>query len=639
MKKYIFCFLLSFLFCSAQEKVNSTKKKFFVKKIYCSKYPALDNVLTQSSFYQMAPELKPVEIILKKQFFNINGFIKDVNGNGKLRIYVTVPLPKFTETKVDSVFLKDQRLWLYKPYSEFIVRLNIEIKSDAKLIDSKEVNYAERSYLPDFYGRQNLKTIVTENNSRLRKSLIDFHLEENDYGIESVIYNAMNSMQFYLDGNFGYTTTTDKIRFEFLTSKEHPEYEKIKAFEKEVAAELEAATLQKALDVKLMTPHLNYLESLLEKYPANEQNRNIRFMLANNLAECYLLLENKEKTLQFTDLLIKNDKQEYRGKAIKYQADSFVFEPNKIRSHTSRFADLAKLGFQLKETEKDERLAFFEKVEAQEADWNAEKERRLLVGQKNIANRLSILDSISYQSNHEILAKLLQSYGGSEALKKIQKTHLLATLKLDNSNVPQTEEKWTTETNYLLRRKMPENYFEIINGADCWFHDSRDQSIGEKWKKFPTSDFTKLSNNLDPIFFLGGLRIDLWNNLEMTEDVLINGTLCYHFNYFEKVLNTKNRTVPKTDYHFFIDKATNQLIATEVTGYEDGNKSYFERKVFSDFKAISELNNGQFPFKISHEIEDFYGETYFEEIRNKIEINPVFANRIFMKEIYAGGFK
>jgi hypothetical protein len=38
-------------------------------------------------------------------------------------------------------------------------------------------------------------------------------------------------------------------------------------------------------------------------------------------------------------------------------------------------------------------------------------------------------------------------------IKKILKNSLLSSLNFDESNVPQSEEKWATATNYLLRKK------------------------------------------------------------------------------------------------------------------------------------------------------------------------------------------
>ena len=72
--------------------------------------------------------------------------------------------------------------------------------------------------------------------------------------------------------------------------------------------------------------------------------------------------------------------------------------------------------------------------------------------------------------------------GGSEAIKKIEKTHIFSKIKLEDNNMPQTEEKWATATNYLLKKKIPSNYLEIVNGAESWAHDDQDNTT-EKWKK------------------------------------------------------------------------------------------------------------------------------------------------------------
>jgi hypothetical protein len=102
--------------------------------------------------------------------------------------------------------------------------------------------------------------------------------------------------------------------------------------------------------------------------------------------------------------------------------------------------------------------------------------------------------------------------------------------------MPQSEEKWATATNYLLRKKMPNNYYEIINGPSLEF--SR-QSVGDNGSKLSNSDYWDISNNLDPINLLTSFRLDLWNKLELLPDETSDGRLCYHFLYRKKRLTLK----------------------------------------------------------------------------------------------------
>lgn len=133
------------------------------------------------------------------------------------------------------------------------------------------------------------------------------------------------------------------------------------AFETEITAQMEKVTLEKGLDEKLLTPHLQYLESLLVKYPPSPANEDIRFIVTNNLAETYFLLENKEKALQYANLLIENDKQDSRGSTIIDRVNKANFVDKKIRSHTPRFAELKKLGVKIAEEKEELRLAFLKK--------------------------------------------------------------------------------------------------------------------------------------------------------------------------------------------------------------------------------------------------------------------------------------
>jgi hypothetical protein len=578
------------------------------------------------------------EAILKKKYFNIEGYIKDP-ANGKLRIYLTIALPKYSATKVDSVYDKKKNAWQFQVYSNYDVKIKVEAKCADKMILSQDFNSIESHIVGAEYNKGSIKAVIELNNKRVADAERDDNYTVAELGIDQMIYHSVERIQNYLNYKLAYTTDESKEKFEFVTSKGHPEYKQMLDFETEITAQMEKVTLEKGLDEKLLTPHLQYLESLLVKYPPSPANENIRFIVTNNLAETYFLLENKEKALLYANLLIENDKQDSRGSAIIKRLKNSVFADKKIRSHTTRFADLKKLGLKIAEEKEEKRLAFFEKIEQQDAAWEIEKSNREASLEKAKLQRFNLLDSIPYQANANLLAKIVDNLGGSQALKKIEKAHLLSKLSIEGTNIPQTEEKWATTSNYLLKKKMPETYYEIVNGAEAWSHDDRESGVNAKWAKLSTYDYGNLSKNVDLVNFLTDLRLDLWNNLEVLQDEMYEGRLCYHLNYFEKTLSTGNRTIPKTDYHVFIDKENYNIVSTEKTEFDNGNKSFFERKLFGDYRPVAALNSGKIPHKINYEIEDFNGETLYQENREKIEVNPVFGNRIFMKEVYFGGFK
>jgi len=637
-KTLLFIVLLAITAMQAQEKISSRKKKFFIPTIRYSEFPILDNALTQTTFYQMDKELIQEEIILKKKYFNIDGFIKDP-ANGKLKIYLTIALPKFNATKVDSTFDKKRNSWQFQVYSNYDVRIKVDAKCGDKMLFTQDFNSIESHIVGGSYEKGGVKLAVELSNKRSAQAEKNNDYSAEELGIDHVIYSSVDRIQNYLNYKLGYYVDEAKERFEFVTSKGHSEYNQMLAFENEITAQMEKVTLEKGLDEKVLTPHLQYLESLLVKYPPSPVNENIRFIVTNNLAETYFILENKEKALMYANLLVENDKQDSRGSSIIKRVNNGYFADKKIRSHTTRFADLKKLGLKIAEEKEETRLAFFEKIQQQDAEWEIEKANREARLEKAKMQRFNMLDSIPYQLNANLLAKVVDNLGGSEALKKVEKAHLFSKLKVEGNNVPQTEEKWATNSNYLLRKKVPESYYEIVNGAEAWSHDDRESGLNAKWAKLPTYDYTNLSKNVDLINFLTDLRLDLWNNFEVLPDEMYEGKLCYHLNYFEKTLSTGNRTIPKTDYHVFIDKENFNIVSTEKTEYDNGNKSFFEKKLFGDYRPIVALNSGKIPFKINYEIEDFNGETIFQEQREKVEVNPVFGNRIFMKEVYFGGFK
>ncbi|WP_281238507.1 hypothetical protein [Flavobacterium praedii] len=639
MKKALLIFLLFLGFNSinAQDKVTSKKGKFFIPTVLYSQYPCLDNAITQTTFYQIDPELKTEEQVLKKNYFNIDGYLKDPS-NGKLKIYITIPLPKYTVTQMDSVYNSKTKDWNYYPYSKFDVKINIEVKCADKLIYSNEFVSSEKNVFQGNYKKSEATEAVSNNRKIMSHSDIknDFSIEE--LGMDVVIYATMDRIQNLLNYKLGYSSEERKEKFEFMTSKSHPEYQQMLAYENEITQQMNKVTLENGLNAKALMPHLQYLESLLTKYPQVPENENIRFIVSYDLALTYLLLENKEKALYFADVLIKNDKQSSKGTNIIDRVNKANFVDKIVRTHTNRFVELKKLGFKIKEEKEEARLAFFERIIQEDADWEQEKIDRRNAIEKSISERMNILDSVYFQKNSELLSKIINSLGGNEAIKKIEKTHILSKLKLDDNNMPQTEEKWSTATNYLLKKKTPNNYFEIVNGPESWMHDDLDNST-EKWKKINSSDYSNIVTNLDPLNLLTSFRIDLWNKFDLVADEMADGRSCYHLTYFEKTLNSSNRMVPKAEYNLYVDKENFTIVSFEKTEYFKGNKSSFERKIFQDYREIVALNNGKIPHKILNEIEDYYGETSYQELREKVEVNPVFGNRIFMKEVYFGGFK
>ncbi|RZJ56215.1 MAG: hypothetical protein EOO44_00285 [Flavobacterium sp.] len=630
--------LLVIVSIQAQEKISSKKKKFYIPVIEYSDFPVLDNALTQTTFYQVDKQLIQEEPILKKNFFNIEGFIKDP-ANGKLKIYLTIALPQYNAIKIDSTFDKKKNSWEFQAYFNYNVKIKMEAKCADKLLLTQDFNNLESLLIAAGNQKNNLKAAVDLHNKKIAEAEKDGNFTAEELGLDKVIYSSMRSIQWYLNHKLQYTKGESKVKYEFVTSKGHPEYKQMLDFETEITSQMGKITLEKGLDEKLLTPHLQYLESLLVKYPPSPANENIRFIVTNNLAETYFLLENKEKAMLYANLLIENDKQDSRGSSIVKRLNSNVFADKRLRSHTTRFADLQKLGLKIAEEKEEMRLAFFEKIEQQEAAWETEKSSREAKLEKAKLQRNNMLDSIPYQLNANLLAKVVSNLGGSDALKKIEKAHLYSKLTIEGNKVPQTEEKWATTSNYLLRKKMPESYYEIMNGAEVWSHDDRESGVNAKWTKLTSYDHDNLSKNADLVNFVSDLRLDLWNNFEVLEDEMYEGRLCYHLSYFEKTLSTGNRTIPKTDYHVFIDKENFNIVSTEKTEFDNGNKSFFERKLFGDYRPVATLNSGKLPYNVRYEIEDFNGETIYQEQREKVEINPVFGNRIFMKEVYFGGFK
>ncbi|EJL64247.1 hypothetical protein [Flavobacterium sp. CF136] len=637
-KTLLFIVLLVITSIQAQEKINSKTKKFKIPVIRYPEFQLLDNALTQTAFYQLDKALTEEETNLKKHFFNIDGYIKDPV-NGKLKFYLTYARPRYIDTQIDSSYNKKENRWTYSARPNYLSSVKLDVRYGDKILLTKDFGGSESYSVSVGNSLAAVKMAASEHDKKIKIATNSGDYSAVGLGFDNVIYNAAIRIQDFINYKFGYSTDISKEKFEFVTSKGHSEYAQMLAFETEITAQMEKVTLEKGLDEKLLTPHLQYLESLLVKYPPSPANEDIRFIVTNNLAETYFLLENKEKALQYANLLIENDKQDSRGSTIIDRVNKANFVDKKIRSHTPRFAELKKLGVKIAEEKEELRLAFFEKIAQQEAEWETEKATREANIEKAKMQRFNLLDSIPYQLNASLLAKVIANLGGSEALKKVEKAHLFSKLKIEGNNFPQTEEKWATNSNYLLRKKMPESYYEIVNGAEAWSHDDRESGVNAKWAKLTTYDFGNLSKNVDLINFLTDLRLDLWNNFEVLPDEMYEGRECYHLNYFEKTLSTGNRTIPKTDYHVFIDKENFNIVSTEKTEYDNGNKSFFEKKLFGDYRPVAALNSGKIPYKINYEIEDFNGETIYQEQREKIEINPVFGNRIFMKEVYFGGFK
>ena len=637
-KTLLFIVLLVITSIQAQEKINSKTKKFKIPVIRYPEFQVLDNAITQTAFYQIDKALLEEETNLKKHFFNIDGYIKDPV-NGKLKFYLTYAMPRYIDTQIDSSYDKKENRWTYSARPNYLSSVKLDVKYGDKILLSKDFGGSESYSVSVGNSLVAVKTAASEHGDKVKLAMKSGDYSDVGLGFDNVFYKAAIRIQEFINYKFGYSTDVSKEKFEFVTSKGHSEYAKMLAFETEITAQMERVTLEKGLDEKLLMPHLLYLESLLVKYPPSPANEDIRFIVTNNLAETYFLLENKEKALQYANLLVENDKLDSRGSNIIDRVNRANFVDKKIRSHTPRFAELKKLGVKIDEEKEELRLAFFEKITQQEAEWETEKATREANVEKARMQRFNMLDSIPYQINANLLSKIVANLGGSEALKKVEKAHLFSKLKIEGNNIPQTEEKWATNSNYLLRKKVPESYYEIVNGAEAWSHDDRESGVNAKWTKLPAYDYANLSKNVDLINFLTNLRLDLWNNYEVLPDEMYEGRECYHLNYFEKTLSTGNRTIPKTDYHVFIDKENFNIVSTEKTEYDNGNKSFFEKKLFGDYRPVAALNSGKIPYKVNYEIEDFNGETIFQEQREKIEINPVFGNRIFMKEVYFGGFK
>jgi hypothetical protein len=624
----IFCFICTY----AQDKVKFTKKNFTISSIFPSEYPCLDAVLTQSTYFQVADKVPVALSNLKRDYFKIDGFIKDVGDNGQMKINVSISQPEYLESRVDTFFNKKTYRFYYVPSYVFKVSIKVEVKCKSQSIYTEEFKAQEKIPVGEFLTKEEL--IKGLNTIELKN---EFGLE-----IEKAINMSLMNIQEKLNQKLCYLTNQSKETFVFLTNKEHPEYAKMLEFEQEITAQISKLNLEKGLDALPLVPHLAYLEGLLTKYPESPDNTKIRFIVTNNLAQIYFLLENKDKALSFSELLIKNDMRKVWGREIIDRTENSRFVNQKIRHHLPRFTELKKLGFQMEQEaiqeKEDTRLAFFEKIERDVADWEQEKTNRLKYIETAKNTKLTMLDSASQQNNSALFKKVIDGYGGGQILKGVEKVHVLSKLTFEETNIPVYDEKWGLAfTNYLLKKRNPDLFYVVVNQAESWQHDDRVRA--EKWKKMSNFDYLNVLSNLDPLYLLSSFRLDLWNNYELLADATIDGRLCYHLNYVEKTVNSSNRSIPKTEHHLYIDKERNRVISSEKIEFEDGKKLSFERKIYQDYRELISLNSGAIPHRILYQIEDFYGDTFYQEQIEKIEINSGFASRIFIKEVYSGGFK
>ncbi|TAE37422.1 MAG: hypothetical protein EAZ70_09000 [Runella slithyformis] len=633
MKNLITTALFIFFFVSvyAQNKIKFTKKNFTVSSIFPSEFSCLDDVLTQSAYFQIADKVPVSAPNLKRDFFKFDGYIKDAE-NGNLKIYVTIPPAEYLKSKVDTIYDKKTLKIYFVPSFVFSVNIKIEVKCNS-----------QRIYLREFKTQEKIAKEPYLTIDELKKGLSNIELR-NEYGaeIEKSIYISLYKIQEELNRKLGYLTNKSTETFVFLTNKEHPEYAQMLEFEHEITAQMSKFNLEKGLDAAPLVSHLAYLEGLLTKYPESSDNTKIRFIVTNNLAQVYFLLENEDKALFFSELLIKNDMRKIWGRELIDRTNNARFVNQKVRHHLPRFTELQKLGFQMQQEaiqeKEDTRLAFFEKIERDITDWEQEKANRLQYIETAKTNRISMLDSTERQNNPALLKKIIDGFGSGPILKGVEKVHILSKLTFEETNIPVYDEKWGLAfTNYLLKKKNPDLFYVVVNQAESWQHDDRVKA--EKWKKVSGSDYLNLLPHLDPLYLLSSFRLDLWNNYELLADATIDGRLCYHLSYVEKMVNSSNRTIPKTEHHLYIDKENNRVISSEKTEFEDGKKLSFERKIYQDYRELIRLNSGAVPHKILYQVEDFYGESFYQEEIEKIEINSGFANRIFIKEVYSGGFK
>jgi hypothetical protein len=623
--------ILNFGFGYSQDKVKFSKKNFPTPSIRPAEYACLDDILTQTAIFKVSDKVPVAVSNLKRDFFKISGFIKDPE-NGGLKIYISIPSAQFVKTRVDTIYNKKTLKVQYVPTFTFNVNVTVEAKCKTQSI-----------YVEEFMTQERVDSDAFSTLGELSKGLNEIELK-NEFGRESerAVYAALTKIQEKLNQKLGYFPRQNKETFVFLTNKEHPEYAKMLEFENEINAQMPKVSFEKGLNAPALEPHLSYLESLLTKYPESPDNTKIRFIVTNNLAQTYLLLENREKTLTYADLLIKNDMRKTWGRMLIDRCNEAFFVSPKIRYHSLRLVELKKLGFQMEQNaiqeKEEERLAFFEKIERDVADWEQEKANRLQYIETAKNNYMALLDSTTRQNNAALLQKVIDAYGGGQILKRVEKVHILSKLSFEESNVPVYDEKWGLAfTNFLLKKKNPDLFFVIVNQAESWQHD--DKVRGEKWKKMSNSGYLDALPNIDPLYLLSSFRLDLWNNYEVMPDATIDGKLCHHLRYLEKTVSSNNRSIPKAEHHLYIDKGNSQVVSSEKTIFEDGNKLSFERKIYQDYRQQISLNSGAIPFRILYQIEDYYGETFYQEQIEKIEINSGFANRIFVKEVHAGGFK
>jgi hypothetical protein len=268
-----------------------------------------------------------------KQTVKLDGY-QQVAGGGSVSILVNAGGPSASSATLSTVEKTGQDGAKWKEYSYYH---DVSISSTYKITDYKG-NILDEEIIA---STEKLSTSAYRSMDELNSGYkVDFEITGKvNQTLKSVLANNIQTMRNQLNYDFGLPTRTQKVNFESLSTKEHPDLGKFDKIKAEVQKAFSLMTPEdNSAFVAAMQPVIAFWLEQEKKYdPANKDEKKMNYAMRYNLATAYYWMDDFDNARTYVNKMASGDVSANTGKTMSEDLARFTAKIKKLNRPGQHF--------------------------------------------------------------------------------------------------------------------------------------------------------------------------------------------------------------------------------------------------------------------------------------------------------------
>lgn len=591
--------VLSLLLLSSTSSVFSQKAdidrlRFKYSHISLPKKP-IENALTYSS--EIGFQNDKIKLKSKPEL-TLDGFAR-VNDAADIRIFLKIKdIISKTEFMQNDQKIKDKE-GKESILSTYNILVSNRVYYDLLILDSKGTKLVEELE-KDIIDRskaakEDFKTVEQRNNW-----MTDYRVKNSDAFVEEAIQKVIFQKQQELSDNYGYPEKDDFYVLLYLNPKKHSEGKEYQSRIQHIAKYIGDLTANKELNPDSLKSDLEYITSLIEKYPTDDKNdKKIRASVFYNIGLVNLCLNKFDIALENFRLSEEIDKNNFipdLQNQIHLIEDQF-----KINNVFSRKINRKELLDEALEQNATKAAANLKTKLASYAGEIKEYERE----KELVKERRGYCYSTETKA-YEIIQAYFNAIGGIDLINSVRSLKIETASKMNVLPIPMKQTEIVVDTNFYYIKNGKSFIFnkEVYDRYTEEKYSTNDTDKSEEWVEEKMQKKAKnMSEKVGKMSVWSYLiPFDISIRYKYYGDTVLNNKT-YHI-LVNELIDSENPmdyfSLRSTEYGVLLDKylfeKESKLYYGSISKYEVTGEPY-SATTFSDYDYISKSENILIPMK------------------------------------------